>query len=89
MQPRTLLLVDLGFEQQAGETKHGVEGRADLMTHDREELAFGAVGGLGVFLGGDELALDLFAVGYLDARDNDLMDRVVHRAGTQPGEIDQ
>ena len=43
-EPVALLGVHRGVEEQAGEAEHAVHRGADLVAHDREELALGAVG---------------------------------------------
>jgi len=54
---------ELGVEEEAGEADDAVEGGADLVRHGGEELAFGAVAGLGAFLGFAEEHLGLAEVG--------------------------
>ncbi len=55
--------VELGLEQEAGHADDAVHGRADFVAHVGEELALGAVAGLGHVAGLDELLLVLDALG--------------------------
>jgi hypothetical protein len=46
-----LLFVEVAVGQQLGHAQHTVHGRADLVTHRRQEGGLGAVGGLGGIAG--------------------------------------
>ena len=46
----TLLVCEFGIEQQIGHAQHAIHGRADLMTHVRQEVAFGPARSLGGLL---------------------------------------
>jgi hypothetical protein len=47
----SILLAELAHLEKLPETEDGVQGRSELMAGSRQQIAFGAIGGLGLALG--------------------------------------
>jgi len=73
-----LLVVERGAEEEVSHADDAVERGADLVAHVGEEGAFGAVGGFGCLLGGEQLGVDGGEFG--GARNDALFELVVELA---------
>ena len=68
---------ELGVEHEIGHPDDAVHRRPNLVTHVRQELALGPVGGLGGLLGRSQFGLHPFAFGDVAGRSDHELDAAV------------